>query len=234
MLTAAPLPILKTRLASLPLTASRPAPGPSIRRSSVMLNSPLVRAMVPSRAAGAKRIRSAPGLVLASRIACRSEPRPLSARLPTVKVLGTMRSSSRSTLNRVGRGGCGSRVGRCPCSVPDGTKRERADRSQDDRRMAKTPWEDWSAIEWKDIVPGADRAPGRCRAGGGLLGGKDPPAVSFGSRWLTDSRAGRVTSPSPALRRPMGVTAAHQVVPLMLGDSVRTLPSTRPTRMPPG
>ena len=32
MLTATPLPIWKTRLASLPLTASRPAPGPSIRQ----------------------------------------------------------------------------------------------------------------------------------------------------------------------------------------------------------
>ena len=41
MLAAAPLLMLKTRLTSLPLTASLSAPGPSIRRSSVMLNSPL-------------------------------------------------------------------------------------------------------------------------------------------------------------------------------------------------
>ena len=61
-----------------------------------------------------------------------------------------------------------SRVGRCPFSMPDGTKRERVDRSQDDIRIARTPWEDWSAIQWKDIVPGADRAQGRCRAGEGL------------------------------------------------------------------
>ena len=138
MLAAAPLLMLKTRLASLPLTASRPAPGPSIRRPSVMLNSPLVRATVP-RSPWAKVMTSAPGLVLAAVIAARSEPGPLSARLPTVKVLRTMRSSSCATLNRVGRNRFGSRVGRCPCSVPDGTKRERPDRSQDDRRMAKTP-----------------------------------------------------------------------------------------------
>ena len=98
-------------------------------------------------------------------IAARSEPGPLSARLRTVKVLGTVRSSSRSTLNRVGRARFASRVGRCPFSVPDGTKRERADRSQDDRRMAKTPWEDWSAIQWRDIVPArrpsAGAVPGR-------------------------------------------------------------------------
>ena len=26
----------------------------------------------------------------------------------------------------------------------------------------------WSALEWRDIVPGADHSPGRCRAGGEL------------------------------------------------------------------
>ena len=80
MFTAAPLLMLKTRLASLPLTASRPAPGPSIRRSSVMPNSPLVRATVP-RSPWAKAMTSAPGLALAAVIAARSEPGPLSARL---------------------------------------------------------------------------------------------------------------------------------------------------------
>jgi hypothetical protein len=32
---------------------------------------------------------------------------------------------------------------------------------------------------------------------------------------------------------PLGVNAAHQMVRLMPGDSVRTLPSAKPTRMPP-
>src|SRR6476469_3935147 len=68
-----------------------------------------------------------------------------------------------------------SRVGRCPFSMPDGTKWKRVDRSQDDIRIARTPWEDWSAIQWKDIVPGA-QTERRGGAGpvGGLLGGKDP------------------------------------------------------------
>src|SRR5262249_27762223 len=60
-------------------------------------------------------------------------------------------------------------------SLPAGTKRERADRSQDERRIAKTPWKDWSAMPWGDIVPGAQT---ERRSGAwpvrGLLGGKDP------------------------------------------------------------
>src|SRR5262249_43106548 len=152
------------------------APGRRRVGSPVTLSSPRVRAMVPPLAAGAKAIRSAPGLALASRTACRSEPGPLSARFLTVKVLGTVRSSSRSTLNRAARARLRSRAGRCPFSVPDTTKRERADRSQDDRRMAKTPWEDWSAIQWEHHRSGrADRAPGRCRAGGGLAWREGPP-----------------------------------------------------------
>src|SRR5436309_7130203 len=117
--------------------------------------------------------------MLASAMAARSEPRPLSARLRTVKVLGTVRSASDSRLNRTAKARLRSRVGR-PFSVPDGTRRERADRSQDDRRIAKTPWEDWSAIKWRDIVPGAQTE----RRGGaglvrGLLGGKASPPLSF-------------------------------------------------------
>ena len=224
MLAAAPLLMLKTRLASLPLTASRPAPGPSIRRPSVMPNSPLVRATVP-RSPWAKVMTSAPGLALAAVIAARSEPGPLSARLPTVKVLRTMRSSSCATLNRVGRNRFGSRVGRCPCSVPDGTKKERPDRSQDDKRMAKTPWEDWSAIEWRDIVPGADRAPGlRCHA----------RACSSTRSGLAGRFASTGHQSEPGISPPDGVRPAHQAAPLIPGDSVRTLPSARPTRMPPG
>src|SRR5262245_42289337 len=37
-----------------------------------------------------------------------------------------------------------------------------------------------SAVPWgRQRRRRADRAPGRCRAGGGLLGGKDPPAAWF-------------------------------------------------------
>src|SRR5207249_2422607 len=45
---------------------------------------------------------------------------------------------------------------------------------QHDIRIAKTPWEDWSAIQWRDIAAGAQTE----RRGGagpvrGLLGSKD-------------------------------------------------------------
>ena len=110
MLTATPLLIWKTRLASLPLTASRSAPGPSMVRSSVMLSWPPVSAMVPSRAAGAKRIRSAPGALLAVVIASRSDPGPLSRKFKTEKVLSRRRSSSASRHSR--EAGERRRVGR--------------------------------------------------------------------------------------------------------------------------
>src|SRR5437763_5105027 len=59
---------------------------------------------------------------------------------------------------------------------------------------------------------------------GGLLGGKDP--------------TGRFTSTAhqfvPSTSPPEGVTAAHHVPPLTFGDRVRTLPSARPTTIPPG
>ena len=162
--TSVVLPLmLKTRVALLPLMVKSFSPRPWIVRSSVMLNS-LPSVMVPCKPP-ANLIRSAPGLTLASRIACRSESRPLSARLWTVKVLRTVRSSSRSTLNGAARDRLRRRVGRCPFSMPDGTKRERVDRSQDDIRIARTPWEDWSAIQWRDIVPArrpsAGAVPGR-------------------------------------------------------------------------
>src|SRR4029450_7565759 len=99
----------------------------------------------------AKSTTSAPGLALAAAIAARSEPRPLSARLTTVKVLGTGRASSCSTLSRGGTARLLGRVGRCPFPAPGGATREGADRSQDDRRMAKTPREHWSAVQWWDI-----------------------------------------------------------------------------------
>src|SRR5262245_53612490 len=66
--------------------------------------------------------------------------------------------------------------------MPEGARRERADRSQGDIRMAKTPCEDWSAIQGKHHrCRRADRAPGRCRAGEELLGGTASPAA-FSSR----------------------------------------------------
>src|SRR5215218_7473673 len=90
----------------------------------------------------------------------------------------------------------------------------------------------WSAIQWRDIVPGAQT---RRRGGAGpvgvLLRGWDPPAVSFGSetcRPRTGHQSGPGTSP------PDGVIAAHQVAGFIPGDSVRTLPSTSPVTIPPG
>src|SRR5262249_36123701 len=43
---------------------------------------------------------------------------------------------------------------------------------------------------WSGHLRRADRAPGRCRAGGGLLGGKDPPATrSVGRSIVVQDRA---------------------------------------------
>ena len=117
--TAAPALIRKTRLRSLPLTASRFAPGPSIRTSSVMRSSPLVRATVP-RSPCAKSTTSAPGLVLAAVTAARSDPAPASARFQTVKVAGTVRSSSGRTPSRAAAARFRARVGGGPLPVPDG------------------------------------------------------------------------------------------------------------------
>src|SRR2546423_547797 len=67
-------------------------------------------------------------------------------------------------------------------------------------------------------------SPGGCRAGecpSSLLGTHRP--LSSINHYQS------VPSTSP----PAGVTAAHQVVPLRLGASVRTLPSAIPTWMPP-
>src|SRR5207247_1331599 len=71
------------------------APGPWIVRLSVTLSWPVLRGMVPVKPE-AKATVSAPGLVLAAAMAARSEPAPLSSRLVTLNVLGTVRSSSTS------------------------------------------------------------------------------------------------------------------------------------------
>src|SRR5262245_28380409 len=58
----------------------------------------------------------------------------------------------------------------------------------------------------------------------GLLGGKDPTGRLVFQGYQSE----------PSTSPPEGVTAAHQVSPLRLGASVRTLPSARQTDMPPG
>ncbi len=60
---------------------------------------------------------------------------------------------------------------------------------------------------------------------GGLLGGKDPTGRLVFTFNLYQSELS--TSPSA------GVKAAHQVLPLIVGARVRTVPSARPTWMPP-
>src|SRR5262249_26584575 len=77
----------------------------------------------------------------------------------------------------------------------------------------------WSAVQWvRHRRRRADRAPGRCRAGGGLLGGKDPTG-----RFLI--RDGRTRYPSynkrtsrPA-RRPSPPPARSLLGILLLGAS---------------
>ena len=85
--------------------------------------------------------------------------------------------------------------------------------------------ETWSAIQWQGIAGGA-QTERRGGAGpvGGLLGGKDPTGRFLSSINLYQS--------APSISPPEGVTAAHQVSPLMLGAKERTLPSARPTTMP--
>ena len=92
-----------------------------------------------------------------------------------------------------------------------------------------------SAIQWKDIVPGAQTE----RRGGagpvrGLLGGKDPTGrFAFTQDGLKNRPTNQFHQSEPSTSPPEGVTAAHQVVPLILGANVRTLPSARQTNMPP-
>src|SRR5262249_33670499 len=84
----------KTRLASLPLTASLFAPGPLIVTLLVMSNSPPVSVIVPCSPL-ANVMASSPEASPA-----RKEPGPLSLVFRTVKVLGSVRSSSRNSCGR--------------------------------------------------------------------------------------------------------------------------------------
>src|SRR5262245_27302084 len=101
--TVSPASTWKTRERLLPLTVSLAAPGPVIARSPVMSSSPPVRAMVPVSPAW-KSMTSAPGWALARATAARSEPAPLSARVVTWNVDGTMRASSDSSPSRARAG----------------------------------------------------------------------------------------------------------------------------------
>src|SRR5215468_2355684 len=93
--TVSPASTWKTRERLLPLTVSLAAPGPVIARSPVMSSSPPVRAIVPV-SPESKTMVSAPGWASAWATAARSEPAPLSARVVTWNVDGTMRSPSAS------------------------------------------------------------------------------------------------------------------------------------------
>src|SRR5262249_26056793 len=55
--------------------------------------------------------------------------------------------------------------------------------------------EGWSAVHWEEQRSGrADRAPGRCRAGGGVLGGTTPPAAFVTLAWFPMPRAAGCSS----------------------------------------
>src|SRR5262245_42758865 len=97
IVTVAPLLTSKIRLALLPLTVIRKAPGPSMVMLLVRFSWPVVSLMVPCRK-GAKWM-TAPEVASAAATADRKEPGPLSLRLVT-SVLGTVRLSSGSKQGR--------------------------------------------------------------------------------------------------------------------------------------
>src|SRR5262249_11463826 len=68
---ATPVPSSKTRLASVPLTATSSAPGPSMVKGSVMLSGTPPRAIVPC-SPSAKRTSSGPGVGVEDRLAQRA------------------------------------------------------------------------------------------------------------------------------------------------------------------
>src|SRR5262249_31471397 len=177
--TVVPELMAKTRLAALPLTASWLAPGPSIRRSSVMLSWPPVSGMVPLTP-GAKSMLSGPAFELASRTASRSEssPSPLSTTSSVVvrsNVAGTVRSSSVSSRGR-------QRAARrpLPAVLPE-CRESRRFRSQDVSLMVEPP----AGLRYHDgaIAPGA-QTERRGEAGPvrTLLGVRGSPAPLLSAR----------------------------------------------------
>src|SRR5262245_56209712 len=142
----------KTRLASLPLTAKRLAPGPSMSRFLLIASSPLVSVIVWPLRLGAKRMVSP---LRALVIAARSDPWPLSRLFSTVRVLRTVRSSRPSSL---GTNDSFRRAGRC-CRLL---------RKKRNAMMGTSFWEEVCDTNGDIISRRADRAPGRWRAGAGL------------------------------------------------------------------
>src|SRR5262245_31190379 len=184
-----------------------------------MSNWPLVSAMAP---VVAKSMESVPGLALAAATASRSEPSPLSSRLVTVKVLGSERSSRTSSRNRWVL----VRSDRCRRCMPGAGPRATADRrlrSQLVNDMVRSPIQGWSANRMAGHRSRrADRAPGRCRAGGGLrrqaavTAVRTPPAAFVGSPGLADAAPVARTALTRAERSGHVVIAGGRVV---LGDS---------------
>lgn len=98
--TLLPAPvILKTRPRLWPSTVSMFAPGPLMVTESVMSSCPLI-AIVPVTAI---EIVSAPVAMLASAIACLSEPGPLSARFETMIAGASGRAAARAGANCIQR-----------------------------------------------------------------------------------------------------------------------------------
>jgi hypothetical protein len=93
MVTVTPPLMSKTRLISLPLMASRLAPGPSMSRLLVIASWSLVRVMVWPARLEAKTIVSP---LLAAAMVSRRDPPPLSRLFRTVRVLRTVRYSRHS------------------------------------------------------------------------------------------------------------------------------------------
>src|SRR5438270_131699 len=126
-------------------------------------------------------IVSAPGLALASRIACRSEPVPLSAVFVTVKVEGMQRSSRHASLGRKASGQDG-----LP-RRPVGLREEWRDALlvQKGNRM--------TGISAREAVCGTMRSrwPGRADRAPGAVGGRrvSPLRKTRSAGWVLDDES---------------------------------------------
>ena len=87
-----------------------------------------------------------------------------------MKVLGTARSSRVSTPNTVRRG---RTLVRRPDDRESPSERANRKAARIDRNDMIVSFASVVCDRMTAALSGADRAPGRCRAGGGLLGGKD-------------------------------------------------------------